>query len=193
VGRIGCFSFYPGKNLGACGEGGMAVTNDPRIAATLRRLRDHGQSQKYHHDDLGYNYRMDGMQGAVLRVKLRHLPEWTQTRRQVAAIYRQLLADADVVCPAESDDARHVYHLYVIRTPHRDALQQYLKDHQVDTLLHYPVPVHLQKGYRYLGYEAGSLPETERHCSEVLSLPMYPEMPVEAIKEVADLICAFRP
>jgi dTDP-4-amino-4,6-dideoxygalactose transaminase len=193
IGDLGCFSFYPSKNLGACGEGGMTITNDADLAAKMRRLRDHGQGQKYYHDEVGFNYRMDGIQGAILRIKLRHLPEWNQARRRAAAIYRELLADADVVRPAEVDGVRHVYHLYVVRTPHRDKLCEYLKQHQVDTLLHYPVPIHLQKGYRHLGCEPGSLPQTERHCNEVLSLPMYAEMPVEAIKEVADLVCRFRP
>ncbi len=193
VGNVGCFSFYPGKNLGACGEAGMAVTSNSEIATKMRSLRDHGQTRKHCHDDIGFNYRMAGIQGAILRVKLRHLPEWTQARRRVAGIYRELLSESDVVRPAESEDVRHVYHLYVVRTPRRDALMQHLKENGISCGLHYPVPVHLQKGYRGLNCGHGSLTETERHAMEVLSLPVYPEMPVEAVKEVAQQTCSFKP
>jgi dTDP-4-amino-4,6-dideoxygalactose transaminase len=176
IGSIGCFSFYPGKNLGACGEGGMAVTNNPERARTMRMLRDWGQERKYHHVLKGFNYRMEGLQGSILRVKLRHLEAWTEARRAHARGYAAQLAGADVVTPSEQSWARHVYHVYAIRTRSRDALQRTLHANGVQTGIHYPVPVHLQPAYADLGYRAGEFPQSERAAAEVLSLPMYPEL-----------------
>jgi dTDP-4-amino-4,6-dideoxygalactose transaminase len=176
LGAFGCFSFYPGKNLGAYGEGGLVVTNDAKHAETLRILRDGGQSRKYHHVLRGYNYRMDGLQGAMLRVKLRHLDAWTEGRRSRAVAYARHLNGADVVRPIEMPYARHVYHIYAVRASDRAELQRGLQANGVQTGIHYPIPVHLQEGYRDLGYVAGQFPESERAAREVLSLPMYPEL-----------------
>jgi dTDP-4-amino-4,6-dideoxygalactose transaminase len=176
IGLIGCFSFYPGKNLGACGEGGMAVTSDPVRAKTMRMLRDWGQERKYHHVLKGFNYRMEGLQGSILRVKLRHLEAWTEARRAHARGYETQLAGTDVVTPTEAPWARHVYHVYAIRTQAREALQRAMHANGVQTGIHYPVPVHLQPAYADLGYRAGQFPESERAAAEVLSLPMYPEL-----------------
>jgi dTDP-4-amino-4,6-dideoxygalactose transaminase len=176
IGLVGAFSFYPGKNLGACGEGGMAVTNDPACARTMRMLRDWGQDRKYHHVLKGFNYRMEGLQGSILRVKLRHLDAWTESRRAHAHGYASLLAGAEVTTPSEPPWARHVYHVYAIRTSSRDALQRTLLANGVQTGIHYPIPVHLQPAYADLGYRAGQFPHAERAAAEVLSLPMYPEL-----------------
>ena len=176
IGRMGCFSFYPGKNLGACGEGGMVVTNDPACAKMVRMLRDWGQDRKYHHVLKGFNYRMEGLQGSILRVKLRHLDAWTEARRTHARGYDSLLADAGLITPTECPWARHVYHVYAVRTRARDALQRTLHANGVQTGIHYPVPVHLQPAYADLGYRAGQFPQAERAAAEVLSLPMYPEL-----------------
>jgi len=176
IGLIGAFSFYPGKNLGACGEGGMAVTSDPECARTMRMLRDWGQDRKYHHVLKGFNYRMEGLQGSILRVKLRHLEAWTEARRAHAHGYSAQLADAEVATPTEQSWARHVYHVYAIRTSSREALQRTLQANGVQTGIHYPIPVHLQPAYADLGYRAGQFPHAERAAAEVLSLPMYPEL-----------------
>ena len=176
LGDLGCFSFYPGKNLGACGEGGIVVTSNPKYAETMRMLRDWGQARKYHHVMRGYNYRMEGLQGAILRVKLRHLDAWTDRRRSRAVEYHRLLKDADVVPPLAMPYARHVYHVYAVRTRDRVELQRSLQSHGVQTGIHYPIPVHLQEGYRDLGYGAGDFPHSEQAAREVLSLPMYPEL-----------------
>jgi dTDP-4-amino-4,6-dideoxygalactose transaminase len=176
LGTLGCFSFYPGKNLGAYGEGGIIVTNDPKRAETMRILRDGGQARKYHHVLRGYNYRMEGLQGAILRVKLRHLDAWTEGRRSRAVEYERRLKGADVVRPVEMPYARHVYHIYAVRSTDRTELQRALQAQGVQTGIHYPIPVHLQDGYRDLGYVAGEFPETERAAREVLSLPMFSEL-----------------
>lgn len=176
VGRVGCFSFYPGKNLGAFGEGGAVTTNDDNIAERIRILRDHAQSRKYHHDELGFNYRMDGIQGAVLGVKLRHLDEWNAERREVAARYKALLSDTDLVLPIEADGHRSVWHLYVVRHPRRDLLQRALTEAGIGSGLHYPVPVHLQPAYAHLNHRAGDYPVAEQVARDCLSLPMYPEL-----------------
>lgn len=189
LGLSGCFSFYPGKNLGACGEGGMAVTNDAGQARTMRMLRDWGQDGRYHHVIQGFNYRMDGIQGAVLRVKLRHLETWTEARRSHAAHYTERLAlSPEVVAPIEHGDRRHVYHVYAVRSADRAALQQRLQANGVQTGLHYPVPVHLQPAHADLGYRAGDFPESECAAAEVLSLPIYPEMTPAQIDEVTALV-----
>jgi dTDP-4-amino-4,6-dideoxygalactose transaminase len=184
LGDFGCFSFYPGKNLGACGEGGMVVTNSANHAHTMQMLRDWGQSTKYHHVLPGFNYRMEGLQGAILRVKLRHLDKWTEARRACARLYDQLLADSPVETPIEAAYARHVYHVYAIRTEGRDRLQQTLRADGVHTGIHYPIPVHLQPAYSSLGYGAGDFPHAERAARDVLSLPLYPELSEAQIESV---------
>ncbi|MGH9631852.1 MAG: DegT/DnrJ/EryC1/StrS family aminotransferase, partial [Bryobacteraceae bacterium] len=189
LGNIGCFSFYPTKNLGACGEGGMLTTSNPGTARTLRMLRDWGQDRKYHHVLRGFNYRMEGLQGAVLGVKLKHLEEWTEGRRRAAALYDRHLEGAPVTRPEASPYARHVYHTYTIRTSRsRDTLQAALKSEGIQTAVHYHLPVHLQPAYAGLGYSKGDLPESEQAAAEVLSLPMYPELSEEAIETIAHAI-----
>jgi dTDP-4-amino-4,6-dideoxygalactose transaminase len=176
IGDMGCFSFYPGKNLGAYGEGGMVTTNNPDFARTIAMLRDWGQERKYHHVLQGYNYRLEGIQGAVLRVKLRHLEAWTEARRARAARYDTLLCRAAVATPGVVSNRRHVYHVYAIRNSQRDQLQQALQANGVHTGIHYPIPVHLQPAYATPDYRAGAFPESERAAAEVLSLPMYAEL-----------------
>jgi dTDP-4-amino-4,6-dideoxygalactose transaminase len=176
IGDMGCFSFYPGKNLGAYGEGGMVTTNNPDFARTIAMLRDWGQERKYHHVLQGYNYRLEGIQGAVLRVKLRHLEAWTEARRARAARYDTLLCRAAVATPGVVSNRRHVYHVYAIRSSQRDQLQQALQANGVHTGIHYPIPVHLQPAYATPDYQAGAFPESERAAAEVLSLPMYAEL-----------------
>lgn len=188
IGDAGCFSFYPGKNLGAYGEGGLIVTNRADLERTTRMLRDWGAEQKYHHVLKGYNYRMEGMQGAILRVKLRHLAAWTDARRSHAAVYGELLRDSGVQAPSEASYARHVYHVYAVRTADRTALQRTLQSHGVSTGIHYPIPVHLQPAYADLGYGPGSFPESERAASEVLSLPMFPELTRTQIEQVCSAV-----
>lgn len=195
VGQFGvaaAFSFYPGKNLGAYGEGGGVTTNDDALARTLRLLRDHGSEKKYHHQRWGHNYRLDGIQGAILGVKLPHLAAWTEARRRHAARYRELLGGMDaLVLPQESPLAKHVYHLFVVQTPARDALQAHLTSCGVSTGLHYPVPLHLQEAYKDLGYTRGDFPETERLASHGLSLPMFAELTDEQIEYVASSVRDF--
>jgi dTDP-4-amino-4,6-dideoxygalactose transaminase len=185
LGHAAAFSFYPGKNLGAYGEGGMVVTSRPEITREVRMLRDWGSERKYHHVLKGYNFRMDGIQGAILRAKLRHLARWTQLRREHARTYGQLLADSGLGLPVEADYARHVYHVYAVRTSDRASLQRLLQAHGVSTGIHYPVPVHLQPAWADLGYKAGDFPESERAAAEVLSLPMFPELTHTQIEIVA--------
>jgi dTDP-4-amino-4,6-dideoxygalactose transaminase len=188
-GRAAAFSFYPGKNLGACGEGGAVTTNDEQVAKTIRMLREHGQAQKYYHDLEGYNGRLDAIQAAFLRVKLQHLDEWNALRREAAARYGQLLAATPgVTAPFEPERSRAVYHLYVIQHEDRDALSEHLKSQGVFTGLHYPLPVHLQKCYREWGYGLGSLPVTERVASEILSLPMFPGLALSAQQRVVTVL-----
>ena len=188
IGDIGCFSFYPGKNLGAYGEGGMAVTNNPEYAQTMGMLRDWGQERRYHHVLKGYNYRMDGIQGAILRVKLRYIEAWTEGRRTHAAKYDQLLASSGVSIPAVMPYSRHVYHVYAVRSPERDALQQSLQEQEIQTGIHYPIPVHLQPAYADLGYKSGDFPHSEAASREVLSLPMYAELGTESQTQVAKAV-----
>jgi dTDP-4-amino-4,6-dideoxygalactose transaminase len=185
IGDMGCFSFYPGKNLGAYGEGGAVTTCNADYAYRIRLLRDWGQDRKYHHLLRGFNYRMEGFQGAVLRVKLRHLEKWTEARRAVVAKYDQLLADSGVKLPVEMPWARHVYHVYTLRSGDRDGLQAALAAEGIQTGIHYPVPVHLQPAYADLGYGTGAFPQAEAAAKQVLSLPLYPELPFEAVAEVA--------
>lgn len=190
LGDLACFSFYPGKNLGAYGEGGIILTNDAAHARQARMQRDWGQEQRYHHTLQGFNYRMEGIQGAVLRVKLRHLAKWTDLRRERAAMYNRLLADRGVTTPPEMSYARHVYHIYAVRSLDRDGLQKQLLDRGVHTGLHYPIPVHLQPAHADLGYTAGQFPHSEAAAREVLSLPLYPEMPLTDVEGVAEAIGA---
>lgn len=184
IGDAGCFSFYPGKNLGAYGEGGMVTTNREDFAKTMRMLRDWGAEKKYHHVLKGYNYRMEGMQGAILRVKLRHLAAWTRARREHAAAYQKLLVNSGVQTPIEAPYSTHVYHVYAVRTTDRASLQRVLQSHGVASGIHYPIPVHLQPAYAELGHGVGSFPESERAANEVLSLPMFPELTPTQIEQV---------
>ncbi|MBW4656734.1 MAG: DegT/DnrJ/EryC1/StrS family aminotransferase [Kaiparowitsia implicata GSE-PSE-MK54-09C] len=188
IGLSGCFSFYPGKNLGACGEGGMAVTNDDEQARLIRMLRDWGQDRRYHHVMEGYNYRMDAIQGAALRVKLRQLESWTEARRARAQLYGRLLANSPVEPPSEAPCNRHVWHIFAVRTAHRDQLQKYLAREGVETGLHYPVPVHLQPAYADLGHRPGDFPTSEAAADSVLSLPIYPELSLRAVETVCALV-----
>jgi dTDP-4-amino-4,6-dideoxygalactose transaminase len=183
-GLIGCFSFYPGKNLGAFGEGGAAVTDDPELAKRLRMLRDWGQDKKYSHVMRGYNYRMDGVQGAVLNVKMNYIDRWTEQRRANAAHYDRLLAPIIAARPRPPDHCRHVYHIYAIQAPDRDAVRSALSAAGIGTGIHYPVPVHLQKAYADLGIGTGDLSITEGLAGRFISLPMFPELRVEQIEEV---------
>jgi len=176
IGDFGCFSFYPGKNLGAYGEGGIALTNNAGHAHTMAMLRDWGQERKYHHVLKGYNYRMDAFQSAILRVKLRHLEAWTEARRARVKRYSELLSKYESATPKEMLDCRHVYHVYAIRVPRRNELQQSLHASNIGTGIHYPIPVHLQPAYADLGYGIGSFPEAEAASREVLSLPLFPEL-----------------
>jgi len=186
IGDLGCFSFYPGKNLGAYGEGGAVTTNNPGYAHTVRMLRDWGAERKYYHDLKGFNYRLEGVQGAVLKVKMKYIEAWTEARRAVAARYDQQLAGTNTRTPAALPDRRHVYHVYAIRDANRDALQAFLHDRGVSTGIHYPIPVHLQRAFAELGHKQGDFPESEAAASEVLSIPMYPELP----QDQQDLVIA---
>ncbi len=188
IGRIGCFSFYPGKNLGAYGEGGALVTNDSAIAARGRKLRDHGQAERYHHDEVGYNYRMEGFQGAVLGIKLRHLPNWTLGRRDIANRYRARLLpfvkEGLLEIPKEPPWSEGVYHLYVVLVEDRDRVRRELDQAGISTGLHYPVALHLQKALAHLGKKEGDFPVAERIAARCLSLPMFPEMQKEQVDAV---------
>ncbi len=192
IGDAGCFSFYPGKNLGAYGEAGAVTTNNEKIANAIKMIRDHGQSQKYYHDRIGWNGRMDGIQGAILDVKLKHLEIWTEARRKNADLYKQYLKDVEeIVLPLESDYNRHVYHLFVIRTQPRDALLNYLKEKEIFCGIHYPIPLHLTGAYQSLSHFKGTYQETEKAANEILSLPMFPELSEEQINYTAEQIKAF--
>ena len=184
-GRAGAFSFYPGKNLGAYGEGGAVVTDDDELAGRVRMLRDHGSAKKYYHDFVGYNYRMSGFQGAVLGVKMNYLVEWTDQRRSAAAKYREALADLPLVMPPAKDHVRHVYHLFVVCMQDRDAVMAALKDKGVASGIHYPIPLHMTGAYSDLGYKEGDFPVSERLGGQIVSLPMYPELTDEMIEHVA--------
>lgn len=193
-GKAAGFSFYPGKNLGACGEAGAVTTDDEQVARTVRMLREHGQVQKYYHDLEGYNGRLDAIQAAFLRVKLRRLEGWNDQRRAAARHYHELLAGMDgLVTPYEPATSKGIYHLYVIRTAERDALADQLKAAGVHTGLHYPLPVHLQRCYKDWGYSEGALPVTEKAAHEILSLPMFPGLTVQQQDRVASGIAAFAP
>jgi dTDP-4-amino-4,6-dideoxygalactose transaminase len=186
LGELAAFSFYPTKNLGAYGDGGMVVTDDAALAERLRLLRNYGQTDRYHHQIEGMNSRLDELQAAVLRVKLRHLDQWTAARRERAARYAAGLRA--VPPPAEAEWARHVYHLYAVCVPERERVQAALAAAGIGTLVHYPIPAHLQPAYAHLGVARGSLPVTERLADEVLSLPLYPELPLDQVDAVADAL-----
>lgn len=188
LGISGCFSFYPGKNLGACGEGGLIVTNDDEQARQMRILRDWGQDRRYHHIVEGYNYRMDAIQGALLRVKLRQLENWTEARRARARLYGQLLTNGPVEAPRELPGRRHVWHIFAVRTRQRDVLQKMLTREGVESGLHYPVPVHLQPSYADLGHRPGDFPMAEAAADSVLSLPIYPELSTREVEIIAELV-----
>lgn len=191
LGHAAAFSFYPGKNLGAYGDGGMVVTSDDEAADRLKMLRNYGQREKYHHSLQGFNRRLDTIQAAVLRVKLRYLDNWNAARRQHAAEYNQLLAGCPVETPFVPDYAEPVWHLYVIRTPHREALRAHLGSQGVSVVMHYPVPIHLQEAYQELGYKRGDFPITEQYADQILSLPMYAELTSESVERVVNAIVGF--
>jgi dTDP-4-amino-4,6-dideoxygalactose transaminase len=192
-GRVNCFSFYCSKNLGAYGEAGSITTNDEKLADDLRALREHGQSTRYYHPIVGYNARLDEIQAAILRIKLRRLDEWNARRRAIAARYNQQLAGLDVITPEIPSGGRHVFYCYAIRVPggRRDALRAYLAERGVGTQIHYPVPIHMQDAAQFLGYRKGDLPVTERVAGEVLSLPMYAELTDAQIDRVSAAVTGF--
>ncbi|MCL4465140.1 MAG: DegT/DnrJ/EryC1/StrS family aminotransferase [Chloroflexi bacterium] len=192
LGDIAAFSFYPTKNLGAFGDGGAVVTQDPSLADKVRKLRNYGQTRRYYHQTKGLSSRLDEMQAAILRAKLPHLDDWNATRREHAALYKRHLAGLEgIALPEEAAWARHVYHLYVIRTQQRERLQAFLSERGIGTLIHYPVPVHLQEAYADLGLQRGALPTTEDCVAQILSLPMYPELTQEQVAFVADQVREF--
>lgn len=188
MGQIGCFSFYPTKNLGAYGDGGMTVTNDEDLANKLKKLRNYGQSsKKYHYDFVGVNSRLDEIQAAILRTKLRYLDEWNERRRRLAKLYNELLENSGAITPIEKENAKHVYHLYVIQHSQRNKLQQYLLNQGIQTLIHYPVPVHAQKAY----HSPDKLPITERICDNILSLPVNPWLNESDVIKISEKIKSY--
>jgi dTDP-4-amino-4,6-dideoxygalactose transaminase len=193
IGRAAAFSFYPGKNLGACGEGGAVTTNDADLARKVAMVRDHGQSKKYYHDVEGYNGRLDSMQAGMLRVKLKHLAKWNEQRRASARVYDELLKGmgSSIVSPYQPSSAKSVYHLYVVRTPFRDELQKHLNEAGIGTGIHYPIPVHLQMAYASSGWKKGDFPETEEAADQILSLPMFAGLTPDQQKRVAESIARF--
>ena len=193
LGHAAAFSFYPSKNLGAYGDGGIVVTSDKDVADTVKTLRNYGQREKYQHVVLGYNHRLDTLQAAVLRVKLNRLDAWNGTRRHHADLYQRLLAGSEVVTPTEASYADSVWHLYVIRVPRRNALARHLANLGIASGMHYPIPIHLQPAYRDLGYAKGDFPITEQYAEHILSLPMYPELDPSSIEYVAETIQLFAP
>jgi dTDP-4-amino-4,6-dideoxygalactose transaminase len=191
LGHAAAFSFYPTKNLGGCGDGGMVVTDDEDVAEQIRAMRNCGQREKYYHELTPCNHRLDTLQAAILRVKLRYLEEWIEARRRHAALYTASLADGGVFTPVETPDATHVYHLYVVRAPQRDDLRAFLWEQGIGTGIHYPIPVHLQPFYAGDDFHKGQFPVTERLCDEVLSLPMFPEMRAEQLEYVVKAVDDF--
>ncbi len=191
IGDVGCFSFYPGKNLGAYGDGGIVVTSNREIAERVRILRNHGRQAKYEHELVGYGYRLDALQAAILKVKLARLEEWNRQRRQNAEIYRELLDGLNLVLPTEPQTIKSVYHLFVVRTSQRDQLREYLASQGIHVGIHYPLPLHLQPALAHLGYDNGDFPNAEKTAEEVLSLPMYPELSQSQLEQVAQAIHGF--
>ena len=191
-GKCGCFSFYCGKNLGAYGEGGAITTNDKKLYERLKMIKNIGMSQKYYHDVIGHNYRMSGLQGAILNVKLEYIEEWTKIRRRNSELYRNYLSDfKDIILPEEMNNVKHVYHLFVIRTKKRDKLRNYLLENGIETGIHYPIPCHLQKAYDCLNSKIGDFPITEKLANEIISLPMSEQLKEEEIKYVSEKIKEF--
>ncbi|HUJ11931.1 MAG TPA: DegT/DnrJ/EryC1/StrS family aminotransferase [Verrucomicrobiae bacterium] len=184
-GQSAAFSFYPAKNIGAYGEGGALTTNDERVAHVVRSLRDHGSTRRYFHDYVGYNYRMDGFQGAVLRVKLKHLDKWTAKRQELSALYKKLLGNARVEFPQDDPRDESVYHLFVVYVENRDAVRAALEARGVQSAVHYPMPLHLQRAFAALGYERGSFPHAEHACERVMCLPLFPELKAEQVEYAA--------
>jgi dTDP-4-amino-4,6-dideoxygalactose transaminase len=192
IGAAGCYSFYPSKNLGAYGDGGIVTTDDPELAARMRRVRNYGQRVKYHHTEQGLNARLDTLQAAILEVKLRHLPRWNQARAMHAETYRALLSGVgDLVFQQRAPYSTHIYHLFIVETDHRDALQGHLKAVGIQTGIHYPVPIHLQQAYKGLDYGRGDFPEAERLAERMLSLPMFPELRPDQSQRVAEEVERF--
>lgn len=191
IGHLGCFSFYPGKNLGACGDAGMVTGNDQQLLETVRRLRDHGRTTKHEHQEIGWAERIDALQAAILKAKLRHLDAWTEARRSHARRYAELLAGAPLLLPTEAAFARHVYHLYVVRWGRRDALLAHLGANGIGAGVHYPIPLHRQPAFLHCGYGDVSLPRTEQVAAEVLSVPMFPELTEDQLVRVADVLKEF--
>ena len=192
IGKIGCFSFYPGKNLGAYGEGGMITTDDDHIAEAARLYRAHGENPKNFHKVVGLNYRMEGMQGAILSAKLKHLDAWTKKRQENAKYYDKILTDNGVLLPKVAENRKHVFHLYVIRSKDRDALKAHLEAGGISTGIHYLKPIHTQEAYADLGLKEGAFPIAERVMNEILSLPMFPELTIAQMDYIAERIRAFR-
>ncbi len=188
LGNAACFSFYPGKNLGAYGDAGAVTTNDTELAERIRMLRNHGRKTKYTHEIEGTNSRLDEIQAGFLRVKLRYLKAWNEARRRKAELYKSLLKDTGVTLPFEKEDSYHVYHLFVIRHPLRDRIQKALTEHNIRTGIHYPVPLHLQPAYSYMGHKPGDFPITEKVSAQVLSLPLYPELEDNQIVKICDIV-----
>jgi dTDP-4-amino-4,6-dideoxygalactose transaminase len=193
MGHAAAFSFYPGKNLGACGEAGATTTNDEAMAERMKMIRDHGQAKKYYHDIEGYNGRLDALQAGMLSVKLRHLAKWNEARRDLAHRYHELFAEAkgSIVVPREASWTKGIYHLYVVRVQDREALQAYLAEAGIGTGIHYPIPLHLQKAYQHLCYKKGDFPVTERVAVEIVSLPMFPQLTHNQQEEVASKVTDF--
>ncbi len=191
IGEIGAFSFYPGKNLGAYGDGGMLTTNNQKIAQMISQMRNYGQTTKYHHQYLAWNSRLDTIQAAVLLIKLKYLDKWNKARQKIALMYNKLLTDLPIITPDIPSDSDHVFHLYIIRTPKRDQLSVYLNKKGISTGLHYPIPIHLQAAYQDLGYKKGDFPIAEKLAAEILSLPIYPELNNSQVEYIAKTIKDF--
>jgi dTDP-4-amino-4,6-dideoxygalactose transaminase len=193
MGKAAAFSFYPGKNMGACGEAGAVTTNDAELARKVRMLRDHGQAQKYYHDTEGYNSRLDAIQAGILRIKLRHLTAWNARRRECACRYQELLgsADPEIQLPHEPSWSKAVHHLYVVRVQNRDGLQKHLAEAGIGTGIHYPIPLHLQKAYKHLGYRKGDFPVCEGVAADILSLPMFPGLEYDQQDRIAQQVLEF--
>ena len=190
-GDAGCFSFFPTKNLGGYGDGGMVTTRDAHLPERVRILRQHGSRTRYYHDEVGFNSRLDEIQAAILRVKLRYLDSWIAGRRRIADLYRSSLRGGSIIVPLDDGQGRHIYHQFTIRAPQRDALQVHLRERGIATMIYYPVPLHQQKAYAHLGCREGDLPRSEKAAQEVLSLPIYPELTPEQIGLVAETILDF--
>ncbi len=189
IAELGAFSFYPSKNLGAYGQGGMVLTNREELSEKVRMLIDHGQKEKYHHEFEGWNFKMDGFQAAILNVKLNYLDDWNEDRRQNAYYYNELLSGLEnIITPIEMPYGKHIYHLYVVRVNEREKFQTFLKESQIGTSIHYPIPLHLQRAYQYLGYKEGDFPVAEKVAKEVISLPMFPELTKHEIEYVCEKI-----